>query len=238
MASFVSNCSFTKHFFHKMQQDILQDIYFIIQSYKPTSSKKVNSELSKIIALLLRDFIHSWYSNLSQDKEFYSELMQTVTYLTQEIERRLFRVDWVGLMTFDLPLVLKQHIRDFRACCSKLGTAYAGGKNLEELFYGCQPHIALKDTNSEVEYMRKVSELLVDTLIPEHELQSESARILVRELVCNNVLMMMLDLLSEPVYLNELLLKVCPFFKLDFRSNMFRVANKRIFKGGVPFGCI
>jgi hypothetical protein len=194
-----------------MLEDALQEIYFLIQNYKLTSSSIVNAELSKVVALLLRDFVSSWYSNLSHDKEFYIELIQTIAYLTQEIERRLERVDWVGLLTFDFPTVLKCHIKDYRTCCSKAGTAYAGGSTIEELFYGCQPHVALQGGDSEMEYMRKVSEILLDTLIPEQELQSDSIRLLIREILCNNVLLMLVDLLSEPVYLNELFLKVFPY---------------------------
>ncbi|KAJ3276815.1 hypothetical protein HDV01_002869 [Terramyces sp. JEL0728] len=171
-----------------------------------TSSEKVNKELSRIIALLLNDFVSNWYSTLSDDMEFYKEIIQTISVLIQEIERRLSRVDWVELISFDLPKVLTNHIKDYKNCCNKLGTAYAGGKSFEELFFGIQPHTALSSGESEVEYMQKVSDILLDILLPESEVNSDSVRILVKEILCNNVLLLLIDVLSDPDWLNEKIL--------------------------------
>ncbi|KAJ3262346.1 hypothetical protein HK103_002787 [Boothiomyces macroporosus] len=148
----------------------LKDILQLVKQQKMTSSEKVNSELSRIIALLLHDYVSAWYSLLSDDMEFYKEIVQTISVLIQEIERRLSRVDWIELISFDLPKVLTNHIKDYKNCCSKLGTAYSGGKSFEELFYGIQPHTALSSNESELEYMQKVSDILLDILLPESEL--------------------------------------------------------------------
>ena len=114
----------------------IHTIFQTLQQQKLSSSEIVNEELSKIIALILWDYIGNWYSTFSNDRELYSEVGQALALLIQEIERRLNRVDLVALLTNDLPKILMTHIKDYRTCCSKAGTAYAGSQSFEELFYG------------------------------------------------------------------------------------------------------
>jgi hypothetical protein len=198
------------------------NIYDLLQAQRLTTSTKVNQELSRVISLMLRDFISTWYATLTADKDLYSEMIQTIAQLLQELERRLIRVEWVGLLTHDLPKVLKSHIQDYKVCCAKVGTSYAGGQSFEELFFGMQPHVALQSSENEKEYMRRVSEIVVDALIPEHELQSDGVRLLLRELVCNNVLLMLVEVLSEPDFINEMVLKVLvPEIVLDSPQSDF-----------------
>lgn len=186
----------------------LLQIFSILQDRKLTSSKQVNVELSKVISLLLRDFVSSWFQGLSPDQELYHEIISALSSIIQEAERRLSRVDWVGWVTQDVPTVLTNHIRDFRSCCKKMGTAYAGGKSFDELFYGLQPHAALESEESEKEYLRRVSEILLEALLPDHELQSDAIKMLIREVLCNNVLLNLIEVLSEPDWLNETILLV------------------------------
>ena len=185
----------------------IHTIFQTLQQQKLSSSEIVNEELSKIIALILWDYIGNWYSTFSNDRELYSEVGQALALLIQEIERRLNRVDLVALLTNDLPKILMTHIKDYRTCCSKAGTAYAGSQSFEELFYGLQPHVALKNSESEALYLRRVSQVLVNTLLSESEMQSESIRLLVRELLSNSVLFLIVDNLSDPAYINELILQ-------------------------------
>ena len=186
----------------------LAAIFTLLQDHKLTTSNSVNQELSKIVALLLRDCIFSWFKSISQDQEIYVEIIKVISNMIQEIERRCFRVDWVSLITQDLPSILSNHIKDHRNCCKKIGTAYAGGKTFEQLFYGLQPHIALSSDESEREYVKRVSEILLDAIIPESEIQSDAIRILLNEITCNSVLYTSLDQLSEPDFLNEIILRV------------------------------
>lgn len=117
------------------------------------------------------------------------------------------KVDWVMLLTQDIPLVLSNHIKEHRACTAKIGTAYAGGQTLAELFYGSQPHVALASDESQQNYLRRISEIIL-TLLPNPESQSESIRLLVTEILTNAVLMPLVDSLSDPDVLNQKIMNV------------------------------
>ena len=187
----------------------LNKIFSCIRPHQLTSSPAVDKQLSKIITLLLRDFVSNWFSAISSDEEIYSEVIRIVSQLLMELEHRLSKVDWIDLLSQDIPQILKTHVKDIRSCSEKVGTAYAGGKNLEQLFFGAQPHIALEgSTQSEIEYLRRVADILIDNLMPTQESQSDAVRFLTREVLTNSVFAYLADTLSEPAYLNELLLHV------------------------------
>lgn len=185
-----------------------QTIFDIIQSNKLSSSDQVNEELSNLISLLLRDFVTSWFALLSPDKDLYRELIHAMSSIIQEIEKRLKDVDWVVLISQDLPNILKNHISDYKSCKDRMGTAYAGEKTFEELFFGLQSHVALQGDGSEQMYMRRVAEVIVESLLPASELQSDAIRTLVREILCNNVLLVISQELTDPDWLNETVVRV------------------------------
>ena len=199
----------------------INSIFHALQQQNLSSSDIVNEELSKIIALILWEYIGVWYSTFSNDIELYSEIGQALASLIQELERRIKRVDLIALITNDLPKILMTHVRDYRTCCAKAGTAYAGIQTFEDLFYGLQPHVALKSPESEATYLRKVSQILVNTLLSESDLQSESVRLLVRELLANNVILQIIDNMSDPAYLNELILQATRPDILDLINGEF-----------------
>ena len=193
---------------HSFSTASLNKIFSHFKPQQLTSSPIVDEQLSKIITLLLRDYISSWFSTLSNDEELYTEITKLVAHILSELEHRLSKVDWVVLITQDMPHVLINHIREHRACSEKFGTAYAGGKSLEELFHGCQPHIALSSPDAERDYVRRIADMLLDTLLPPQEYQSDTIRLLLREILTSNVFLMLIDYFSDPDYLNEMILRV------------------------------
>ena len=122
--------------------DGLNTLYNQIRSHKLTDSESVDTELQKLLSLVVRDYIQDWFAHISDDPEFTDTLLESLGHVTREAERRLKKVDWVALLSRDVPLALRNHLSDHKSVCGKLGTAYAGGRSLEELF---QPHVALND---------------------------------------------------------------------------------------------
>ena len=60
--------------------------------------------------------------------------------------------------------------------------------------------------------MRRVSVILLDAIIPESEIQSDAIRILLCEIISNNVFYSIIDQLSDPDFLNETILRVFYLF--------------------------
>ncbi|KAI9199452.1 PXA domain-containing protein [Polychytrium aggregatum] len=171
-----------------------------------SSSPVVDGQIDKLLHLILRDFVQSWYSSISKDQEFLQQLLDSIAFAVKQAETRLASVDFVLLVCRDLPEVIRRHVHDYRQCKEKLGTAYGGGKSMEELFFGSQPHFAFTSPSAEAEYLRKVVETLLELLLPKDEFKSDCLRILVREILSVTVIGTAIDTIAEPDYLNQLIL--------------------------------
>ena len=187
---------------------VMNMIYDNIRPESLTSSPLVDLELHPIISYLMRDYVGNWFSDISADEELILELVRTFTLAIRHAEQRLAKVDWIPLLTKDVPEALRVHLADSKRARNKMGSMYAGNASIEELFHGLQPHLALDSLENEHEYMRKVSEILLDVLFPIRELESEVMRYLLREVISETVLMLIVDKLSEPDMIHELIISV------------------------------
>ncbi|KAG0243199.1 sorting nexin 25 [Mortierella sp. GBA43] len=92
---------------------------------------------------------------------------------------------------------------DYRQAAQKVETAYAPNQTIESFFHGLQPHFALRDgEESEMEYLRQLSDEILRVLLPEGEYQSDCVRWLVREILCCVILRSVVEILTEPDMLN------------------------------------
>jgi len=177
---------------------------------KFTNSEVVNKELNNLFTLICNDFIASWYFMISDDKdeEFIEEIVKLIDYLVKDLEVRLNKVDYVQLLLIDVPIVIKQHIKDFYSCKEKINTIYSEGKSFEELFHSIQPHFALNNPQKETEYLRRIMEILVRNSIPKVEQNIEGAVLILREIMAKIVLENTIDSLSEPNFIYECIAKI------------------------------
>ncbi|KAG0199882.1 hypothetical protein BGX28_006907 [Mortierella sp. GBA30] len=163
----------------------------------------LDAEAYHFLALLVRDFIQTWYSSFSSDSQFVTSIVDIVIYIARELERRSQEVDWVELLLQDVPEVLRRHYIDYRQAAQKIETAYAPNQTIESIFHGLQPHFALSDgEESEKEYLRQIADELLRVLLPETEYQSDCVRWLVREILCSLVLRSLVEILTEPDMVN------------------------------------
>ena len=115
-------------------------------------------------------------------------------------------------MTKDIPEAIRVHLVDFKRCKERVNTCLGGSQSIQELFHGVQPHKALHSIDSEHEYMRKISEILIELLLParERELDSEIIRFLLREILSETVLVSLVEKLSDPDTIHQIILNSIP----------------------------
>jgi len=101
---------------------------------------------------------------------------------------------------------------DYRQAAQKVETAYAPNQTIESIFHGLQPHFALRDgEESEIEYLRQLSDEILRVLLPEGEYQSDCVRWLVREIFCCLILRGLVEILTEPDMVNYIVNVVSSF---------------------------
>ena len=75
-----------------------------------TSSNDVDHQLYALIALIVKEFVYSWYSKLTSDQILVNELLQVIAHCTRALEQRLRQVDVAQLVLDEIPALIEAHI--------------------------------------------------------------------------------------------------------------------------------
>ena len=75
-----------------------------------TSSNDVDLQLYAILAIVVKDFVNTWYSKITPDQSFIEEIIHIFAHCSRALEQRLRRVDITSLLLDEIPLLLSTHI--------------------------------------------------------------------------------------------------------------------------------
>ncbi|KAL9099048.1 MAG: hypothetical protein Q9163_005392 [Psora crenata] len=75
-----------------------------------TSNNDVDLQLYAIVAIVVKDLVHSWYGKITPDQGFVEEVVKTIAHCTRALESRLRCVDLEALMLNEIPVLVERHI--------------------------------------------------------------------------------------------------------------------------------
>ena len=75
-----------------------------------TSSNEVDRQLYALLAIIIRDFVYSWYSQITSDHALVSEGLQVLAHCSRALEQRLRQTDIAQLVLDELPALVESHI--------------------------------------------------------------------------------------------------------------------------------
>ena len=75
-----------------------------------TSSNEVDLQLYAIIAIIIKDLVHSWYGKITPDQTFVEEIIRIIAHCTRALESRLRAVDVEALLLDEVPGLVGRHI--------------------------------------------------------------------------------------------------------------------------------
>ncbi|XP_059941799.1 sorting nexin-25 isoform X4 [Mesoplodon densirostris] len=177
-----------------------------VQSRRVVISHNMDKALKEVFDYSYRDYILSWYGNLSRDEgQLYRLLSEDFWEVARQLRHRLSHVDVVRVVCNDVVRALLTHFCDLKA---------ANARNEE------QPrpfvlHAFLRNSDDEVRFLQTCSRVLVFCLLPSKDVQSLSLRIMLAEILTAKVLKPVVELLSNPDYINQMLLA-----QLEHREQM------------------
>lgn len=178
----------------------------------PSVPPELNKELYDFIAIALRAYVHPWWTKITRyDKEFLPAITRVLTAVIHTIEARLTRTDLSPLLLRDFPILLNQHVVDYRNASSKLHSSYAAGgvAGLPQLFHQMQPHMALSvDGRVEEVYIRQVVDEVLRACLPPEDYDPESERYIVREIIVKVVLDGVIPRVTEPWFIHQSILNL------------------------------
>lgn len=195
------------------------------------SSDEVNTELYALIALVLRQFVLSWYYSIVDDPAFLSDIATVLANCTKLLEERLVEADLYTLFLEDIPMILEMHINDYRTVKQRYGSLILPKNSIEAAFHSLRPHPALDGPEDEKNYLKILAKGLVAFLLNEKDLNSSLAQTFVDAIVENLGLAGTIDKLSEPWMLYEIFTKIFEtFFPDNFsqgKPNQEGIGNKK-----------
>lgn len=90
-----------------------------------TSSNDVDVQLYAIVAVILNQFVQSWYNRITPDNDFIIEVIKIIAHCTRGVEQRLRHVDLEQLLLDELPAVLIAHVGSMNEHASSRHTSQA-----------------------------------------------------------------------------------------------------------------
>ncbi|KAM4837327.1 sorting nexin-25 isoform 1-T1 [Thomomys bottae] len=166
----------------------------------------MDKALKEVFDYSYRDYILSWYGNLSRDEgQLYHLLLEDFWEIARQLRQRLSHVDVVKVVCNDVVRTLLTHFCDLKAANARH----------EEQPRPFVLHTCLRNPNDEVRFLQMCSRVLVFCLLPSKDTQSLSLRIMLAEILTAKVLKPVIELLSNPNYINQMLLA-----QLEYREQM------------------
>ncbi|KAL1116862.1 hypothetical protein AAG570_005331 [Ranatra chinensis] len=127
-------------------------------------------------------------------------------------------IDWIPYLTTRLVDDAASHLRLYRQARSKLGGGGGGEASLEALFFDleismeqnlvCRDHICTQPALQRC-YLQRLCDVVMFLLAPEIEFHCLPLRYLAREILVNVVLTPLINQLSDPDYINRILIWLC-----------------------------
>jgi sorting nexin-25 len=184
-----------------------------------TESFLVADALDELLDLILRDFVKSWYSNISSNPCFTNEVDKAIRLAMINIRDRLFRTDLVDVVTTRFVPIMTAHFKDFyeaeRAVRGKhlnrsvtesdeLDLAIAGKYRDGKLHPAAS--LAYSDTKLvQQEYLRELAKKVLPDVLPEKMIASRAVLVIIEELVGCAVLFPVMQLVADPDTWNQVM---------------------------------
>ncbi|KAL4779685.1 PXA domain-containing protein [Aspergillus varians] len=165
-----------------------------------TSSNDVDRQLYALIAIIIKEFISSWYSKITSDQALISEVLQLIAHCTRALEQRSREVDIDQLVLDDIPSLVENHIVSYRL--AKEQSNLSGlSPSCREIYHALNPHPGLspvpdsfdaKSTSQQGDNETIYRRLLVDgvlaVLLPTEDLENECLRTLLSDILADLIL--------------------------------------------------
>uniref|UniRef100_A0A673BWB9 Sorting nexin 19b n=1 Tax=Sphaeramia orbicularis TaxID=375764 RepID=A0A673BWB9_9TELE len=184
--------------------------------YSVKDEQDLDQEIHNTVRKIIRDFVASWYTTVSSESGFEKEVQDAMISMAMELKIRARQVDRKELTQKILDL-FGCHLQDFLKAKEvvmeqqkPLSVKWSSDK--EQLWKAYStvtaPHLAMSSNAVEVNYTRAFVDLLLHILVPSPHLETRTGRFVVGELITCNVLLPLIDKLSDPDWLNLFMIEI------------------------------
>ncbi|XP_078418345.1 sorting nexin-25 [Cetorhinus maximus] len=169
-----------------------------VQTRRVVLSHNMDKALKEVFDYSYRDYILSWYVKISKDEgHLYHMLSEDFWEMAKQLRVRLSNIDIVKVVCNDVVRTVLTHFCDLKA---------ANTRQEEQQPKPFPLHPCLKSFEDEDQFLRTCSRVLVLCLLNTKDVASHSLKIVLAEILAMKVLKPMVELLSDPDYINRMLL--------------------------------
>lgn len=179
------------------------------------SEAHLDHEIQSTVCKIIRDFVSSWYNTISTKREFEDEIHSAMIAMAMELKLRAKKVDRKALTLRLLDLCgchLECYVKAKEIMAEKADKdqSVSADEGLWQAYSSASfvPHPALQSSAVEVNNARAIVDLLLHVLVPPPHLETRTGRFVVCELITCNVLLPLIAKLSDPDWLNMLIVDV------------------------------
>jgi sorting nexin-25 len=179
----------------------------------------VSQALDALISLALRDFVSSWYQNVTKSPVFVNEVDKNIRTALARLRDRILNEDMVNLVVSRIVPLITAHLKDFdqaeRAVRGRsLNRNVTESEELElaiaAKYKDGKLHpaasLAYSDTKTmQQEHLRKLLVRVLPDLLSPSMMASRATMVLVKEIVACAVLAPIMQLLSDPDTWNQII---------------------------------
>ncbi|MCJ1395172.1 Intermediate filament protein [Xylographa bjoerkii] len=181
------------------------------------SSFVVSDNLDGLLELVIRDFVTSWYGNITQSPNFPNEINKALRAALLVIKGKMEAQDMVEILVSRCVPIVTAHLKDFYDAehavrGKKLNRNVTESDELDlaiaAKYNGGKLHPAASLAFSDIktaqqEHLRKLVVRLMPEVLPESMIRSRAVSVLVKEIVSCAVLAPVMQLLSDPDTWNQ-----------------------------------
>ncbi|KAJ5163451.1 PX-associated sorting nexin 13 [Penicillium coprophilum] len=165
-----------------------------------TSSNDVDRQLYALLAIIIKEFVYSWYSKITPDQALVNEVLQVIAHCTRALEQRLRQIDVAQLTLDEIPGLVEAHVLSYRQArqqshLSGLSTSYRvlyhelnPNPSLSPVPDPGDPDTIAEQSENEAVYRRLLANGILAVLLPTEDLENRSLRALVVDVIADLIL--------------------------------------------------
>ena len=179
----------------------------------------ISESIDSLLDLILRDFVISWYRNITSSPNFGNEIDKAIRTALRNINERIQRIDVVEVAVSRFVPIITGHLKEFYEAehavrGKKLNRSVTESEELDlaiaAKYRDGKLHqaasLAFSDTKLvQQDYLRKLIVRLMPEVLPESMISSRAVSVLIKELASCAVLAPIMQLLSDPDTGNQLM---------------------------------
>lgn len=193
------------------------------QSYDKTSlcpeSPKLSAALDDVLEYIIRDFIRSWFSNISKSLVFENEVDKAIRVAMLRVRDRIQEIDLAEVLTTRLVPLMTAHFRNFFEAersirGRKLNRSVTETEELDlaiaSKYKDGKLHpaasLAFSDTKTaQQDYLRKAMGKILPKILPTNLLASGAVSTIIKEITACAVMFPVMQMLADPDTWNQLM---------------------------------